>query len=648
MSEHGPRAVLLGDGLIADAIAEVLSGSGEVLRYPCLAPGDIASVGVPVVVASDAWDVGGRPGLRKACAQVGVPWLGVHAELGRVVLGPVELPGVPGCWSCAELRRRLARPDSLGHAAVRERHGAELAERPSSWLTPQAAFLVAALVGGELELLAVDPARMRTRGALLYVDLDTLRVGEHRVLPDPLCPDCGGLPMDAAALAEITSVPRPKLGPRAYRIRDVADELDDLLALYVDEETGLIRKVVESDDGGLPVAGAPMGLRDGGVEHGYGRSRGYRSSRLTALLEALERYGGMRPGGKRTAVRAAYADIADRALDPRLLGLYPEEWHRAPGFRHPPFRETTSIPWVWGYSFARREPILVPESYAYYRTRPVGDPDGPFVYETSNGCALGGCLEEAILHGVLEVAERDAFLMTWYLRTPAPRIDLGSAGQSTSLVAEAIEHETGYRIMAFDTTREQGVPCVWAMAVDPIGDGKRPAAVCAAGAHLDPERAVENALSELGPILTDRIRRHPAQRDLARRMADDPSLVTDMAHHSTLYGDPGAAARLGFLLDSPEVRRTADVGDTAAFRNADLRDDLGALLDRYLASGLDVVVVDQTTPEHRIGGLSCVKVVIPGMVPMTFGHAYRRVHGLPRLRPAGGAAGINPHPHPFP
>jgi len=30
------------------------------------------------------------------------------------------------------------------------------------------------------------------------------------------------------------------------------------------------------------------------------------------------------------------------------------------------------------------------------------------VFETSNGCALGSCLEEAILHGILEVAERDA------------------------------------------------------------------------------------------------------------------------------------------------------------------------------------------------------------------------------------------------
>ena len=50
-----------------------------------------------------------------------------------------------------------------------------------------------------------------------------------------------------------------------------------------------------------------------------------------------------------------------------------------------------------------------------------------FVYETSNGCALGGSLEEAIFHGIMEVVERDSFLLTWYAKLPLPRLDLSSA-----------------------------------------------------------------------------------------------------------------------------------------------------------------------------------------------------------------------------
>ncbi|GAA3437954.1 hypothetical protein GCM10018954_075680 [Kutzneria kofuensis] len=51
-------------------------------------------------------------------------------------------------------------------------------------------------------------------------------------------------------------------------------------------------------------------------------------------------------------------------------------------------------------------------------------------------------------------------------------------------------------------------------------------------------------------------------------------------------------------------------------------------------------------------------MIIPGTLPMTFGHEFRRVHGLPRLHRVPQALGyrdmplrpeeINPYPHPFP
>nr|WP_055510026.1 TOMM precursor leader peptide-binding protein [Nonomuraea pusilla] len=636
-----PAYVVLGRGLLADAVTGALS---EAVRRSEIPP-DLRR---PVVTVTDSWDVDRYPELHASCAAAGVPWIPVHVELGRVVIGPVAFPGVPGCYECAEFRRRLARADPRSHEEVWRSHRAELAARPSLWLTGHGADLVSAVVAEELEQLDADPRLMRTRQALLYLELDSLHVARHRFLPDPLCPRCGVAPADAPALAAVVLVSRPKRDPRTYRIGDVGAGLDRLLATYVDDETGLIRRIAEREQGSLPVAGATVGLRSGGVEYGFGRTRDYRSSRTTALLEALERYGGVSPGGRRTSVHGTYRDLADRALDPRQLGFHPEGRYDAPGSGLARFREDDPIAWVWCHSFARDEPVLVPESYAYYGAW-VANGDKPLVYETSNGCALGGCLEEAILHGVLEVAERDAFLMTWYANLPVPRVDLGcAADRSLPLVAGAMEAETGYQVLLFDITREHGVPSVWAMALDPARDGERPAAVCAAAAHLDPERAAENALNELGHILADRIRLHPVQRDLARRMADDPALVTDLEHHVVLYGDPLAAGRLDFLLSPVETREVGDLGDTAPFRNADLRDDLNALIGRYLARGMDVVVVDQSTPEHRAGGFSCVKVIIPGMLPMTFGHALRRVDGLPRLRQALAGREPNPHPHPFP
>jgi ribosomal protein S12 methylthiotransferase accessory factor len=89
----------------------------------------------------------------------------------------------------------------------------------------------------------------------------------------------------------------------------------------------------------------------------------------------------------------------------------------------------------------------------------------------------------------------------------------------------------------------------------------------------------------------------------------------------------------------------------------DLRDDLEFLINYYLTHGIDVIVVDQTAPEHLPCGLRCVKVLMPGMLPMTFGQHNRRIVGFERLHQLPFTleyqnhplteTEINPHPHPF-
>ncbi|MCA2225173.1 TOMM precursor leader peptide-binding protein [Nonomuraea aurantiaca] len=647
-----PEIAVLGEGLLVESIVAALSGSGSSVS-PLLTSGAVAAV-----VAHDRWDLSGYAEVRAAAAAAGVPWLPVRAELGRVVLGPLEESGLPGCVDCGEFRRRLAHLQPDGHETVWREQGATLSALPSAWLTGLSADLAATLVVAEIARLA-NRETARTRSAFVYVDLETLAVEPHPFLPDPLCDTCGTLPPDDRSRADISLRSRPKPAPDVYRLRSMTGEVDTLKARYVDGESGLIRSVLKSTEGGIVVAAAPMGLRQGSTEYGFGRTRNYQGSQVTAMLETLERHGGMEPGGKRTTVSASYAEIGRDAIDPRTLGLYPAERHRIPGFPYRPFDEEQVCRWVWGYSFARCAPVLVPETYAYYRARHHDAGRPPFVQEVSNGCALGGSLEEAVFHGILEVAERDAFMMTWYARMPVPRIDVTAARDSMiPLIIEAIEAETGYQVMLFDTTLEQGIPCVWAMAVDPGDDEKRPKAACSAGAHPVPERAIENALNELGPLLADLIKRYPDHVDETGRMVDDSSLVKEMEDHRLLYGDHRTYDRLRFLTQTPRRRHIDDLPVPPGLRNADLRDDLIELVNRYLGTGLDVIVVDQTTPEHEVSELACVKVVIPGTLPVTFGHDYRRVDGLPRLYEVPYRLGyrdrplepqdVNPHPHAFP
>ena len=67
-----------------------------------------------------------------------------------------------------------------------------------------------------------------------------------------------------------------------------------------------------------------------------------------------------------------------------------------------------------------------------------------------------------------------------------------------------------------------------------------------------------------------------------------------------------------------------------------------------------MLVVNQSFPEMEAAGLHCVKVLVPGLTPVSFGHQHRRI-SLERIRSYAGpewapktAADINPYPHNFP
>jgi len=657
-------AIVVGRGVLADAIAGRLGGRC-ILRVDSeygeewLGPARLEASFL-LVAANDSWDTDSHAHIRSMARRTQVAWLPVRAELGRVAVGPIEVPGQPGCATCFELRRRRAALRVRDMDAVWDRHGSRLAHRPSTWLTRLGAESAALLVEAEM---AVQPAGPSALPMVRYVDLVTLEVTTHRFLPDPLCPECGSLPADTAATAQIELSSRPKASPRSYRLRRLDDALDELKRTYVDVEAGLIRSLTRGTAGSVAVATAPIRLRsDDVLEPGFGRSRSYRNSEVTAILEALERYAGDMPGGRRTAVLESYASIADDAVDPRTLGEHPAENYDLEGFPFRPFRPDARCPWVWGFSLRDRRPILVPEFCAYYRPHPTRPEEQPFFYEISNGCALGSCLEEATLHALLEIAERDAFLLTWYARMPAPRIDLASAPDpDVQLQASAISADTGYEIAAFDVTVDHRIPCVWAMALRPAESADGPKVVCAAGAHLSAEVAILNALTELAPMLADLVNRWPREASRAARMASNPSSVIRMEDHATTYGADEAFDRLSFLVENDEATEVSAIDAicrTDAFHNGDLLDDLLATLSRFFDNGLDVIVVDQTSAELQAGGFRCVKAIVPGALPMTFGHAHRRTEGLPRLHTVPAALGrgsarlnsaaINPQPHPFP
>src|SRR6185437_9882246 len=117
------------------------------------------------------------------------------------------------------------------------------------------------------------------------------------------------------------------------------------------------------------------------------------------------------------------------------------------------------------------------------------------VFECSNGCAIGGGLEEAVLGGLLELVERDSFLNGWYGAARLPRIDLETVGSPTAVAMAERAALQGYDVHAFDNRIDLAVPAVTVVGVR--RDGGPGTLSFAAAASLDPRSAVEGALSEV-------------------------------------------------------------------------------------------------------------------------------------------------------
>jgi len=626
---------IIGNGKLAQAVDDLLSGSAAVARLNRIDDGIPESARLALAL-SDEWRPRDYELFEQEMRSIGLPWLRGCLIHDEGVVGPLVLPGKPGCSQCAELRSNTAGRDRGQNLEIQMSlllHGSVSPSSSDSWLgIEQTSCLIAAEAW---RLLHRKPAN--TDQAVYFVNLRTLESSLHPFVPDSTCPYCGDRPLDSAENAKIILKPSPKLNEESYRTRSLDGLADKLMKEYVNERTGLFNRI--SIDIRSSFSNAIVNLPVlGGDEPTAGRSHSYAQSVLTAMLEGLERYCGTYPRGKKTTVHDSYRRLSDRALHPGVTGLYSPEQYAHEDFPMRPFEPDRPMNWVWGYSIMQERPILVPEQLAYYSSG-TGD---AFVFEGSNGCALGSSLEEAILYGVMEVVERDAFLMAWYGRLAIPRLDPYSSGDAElRLMIDRLQAVPGYDVQLFNATTENRIPSIWAIAKNRTTKGAH--LFCAGGAHLDPVRAAKSAILETAGNIVYANEELARNKETYRAMLTDPDLVMRMEDHVLLYGIPEAEERLSFLLDRNDPPRTFAEEFEAKPFNTDLTDDLKDVLNRFRELRLDVIVINQTAPEISRNGLYCVKVLIPGMLPMSFGHRMVRLSGLKRAPKE-----LNPYPHPFP
>ena len=576
--------------------------------------------------------------------KAGTPWTLVRPRGMEALFGPIFRADKLGpCWDC--LACRLRNHQEV-HGFLRNVAGEEAAFKP---FAAQPAVLEAlyGLIAAEIvKWLVLDEAAPLHKHAIA-MNVGTFASSQHWVMRRPQCPACGdeALRRPDRAPVRLCLNASPKAHRSSGGARTVAPDVT--LAKYrhlVSPISGVVSwlsRTTDETDPWLHVywAGSNLGSRSRRLSSlrrslrsksaGKGSTR--EQAEVSALCEAVERHSGARLGDE-IRIRKRFVEFAggDEAIHPNLAQLFSE--HQLDNARSinakghpynvvpPRLDPDAEIDWTPLWSLTQQRHRYLPTSMLF--SMPAEERGPADLIADSNGCAAGNTLEEAILQGFFELAERDAFAIWWYNRLRVPAIDLSSFDDA--YLASAPDHYARYErdLWMLDITSDLGIPTFVALSRRPGAQSED--IIYGASAHADPRIAALRAICELNQCLTWLPR--PGTGD-GRPMIDDPLALwwwktARLADCSWLA--PAATAPL------------CKASRYSAIESADTREDVEHCRALVEAKGMEFLVLDQTRPDI---GMPVARVIVPGMrhfwarfapgrlydVPVSMGH---RAHPL--------------------
>jgi bacteriocin biosynthesis cyclodehydratase domain-containing protein len=525
------------------------------------------------------------------------------------LVGPIFSPGKSACWTCLADRMKWNR--QIKAFLDRKEARCVVASPLGENVVARSAIGLAAI---EIVKAVASGFRTDLHHHVVSLDLLASTVVRHHVPARPQCPSCGSQelrdPARVAAPIRLRAGGRAVMTSRGYRSVAPAETVARFRK-HVSPLTGVVSQLerIKSEQPGdlgflarhnfAPRPEALDAPQARLIGDSYGKGSTAEECEASALMHAVERYCGIFQGDEIRTTRR-FADFpAGDAILPNDILLLSEAQHAqgrdrasrsGEGWRFDPSAEMEWSP-VWSLRDERFKHL--PTGLLYFFHDASGDQG---ISADTNGCAAGNRVEEAIVHGFLELIERDACAIWWYNRLRRAEIDLDELGDDYLRDARARFAAMGRGLRVLDVTSDLGIPAVVAVA-----HWQKDARDCvrfAAGAHFDLRIATLRAVTKLNQSLTvDRMAHRPGGQP------DEDGDALPVPLRKTAYLLPHGKA---------PVRRAR----SSRFASLDRREQVLACVKLARRFGLDFLVLDQTRPDIQV---PVVRVIVPGLR-----HLYRR------------------------
>ena len=343
-----------------------------------------------------------------------------------------------------------------------------------------------------------------------------------------------------------------------------------------------IADITDLDRIGIPIYTAIRPTAEDGAVSIYGGKGITKShSKASAIMEAFERYSAERQSGD-DAIIASVSDMGENHIDPKSLNL-PKEFEK---------KDISDLELEWNLAkdIISSEDFYIPTNAIYH---PYKYPVSLFKSNT-NGLASGNILEEAVLHGIFEVIERDAWSIFELTHKNYEQINIESI--ESKIITETIDkfESNGIKIKLMDFTADINIPTIAASADDTVTKDAG-LLTLGMGTHLDPEVAILRALTEVAQSRATQI--NGAREDTVRADFAREAGYERMKRINKYYFRQEDEQK---SLSSIENRSTTSITE-----------DLKIVKDELMANDIDkVLYYDLTRPELDV---NVVRVIIPEM-----------------------------------
>lgn len=331
---------------------------------------------------------------------------------------------------------------------------------------------------------------------------------------------------------------------------------------------------------------------------------------LKAIMEALERHAcSVVPFAE--FIKTSAKKLGKRAMDPREVVSYTrEQYNNNPALL--PFLDDREYYWKEVMTFPEGEKCYLPVDCLYFPLNEKTFPR-PYTFANSSGVAAGFNFKDALLRGLYEAIERDAFMIVWLKRITMPTILKVSLPESLQNRIAKIE-ELGYQVFLVNITLDLA-PVVLAAVVS---KQLKPALILGTASNLNILEACSKALAEVEQQLYWNLRSSTTPYILS-----DYKEVKKVSDHAALYYMSQYLSKASFLWSGkaqplPVSREMLD-------------DEFERILKILSSYKKRIVVADLTPAFLRELGIQVIKAIPLGLVSISFGYGMEPL-GMSRLK----------------